>query len=175
LLESLADGASEQSLSELESKLGVKLPEEFREGWMEHNGQRLLPNGDRTQSVGPLLTMMEFMGVVTSFHEWEGAIEYCDEDGLEAEAEGPVKAMWWNRSWIPIVLIGGETRFFCLDMDPAEGGEVGQIIHATPKWEERRVVAPSINAFFDLIAEAIEKGEFEVVDGEIDVCDVLGI
>lgn len=49
---------------------------------------------------------------------------------------------------VPIALIGGETRYFCVDLDPAEGGEVGQVIHASPEDDERRVVASSTDAPF---------------------------
>ena len=95
----------------------------------------------------------------------------------EAEEAGPVKALSTNTAWIPFILIGGETRHFCIDLDPGPGGTVGQVIHATPKWDERRVIAPDVHAFLERIAAAIREGRFEREDDgdEIDVCDALEI
>jgi cell wall assembly regulator SMI1 len=43
----------------------------------------------------------------------------------EGESEGPVKPQIWNKSWIPFAGDGG--NFVCLDGDPDEGGDVGQV------------------------------------------------
>jgi cell wall assembly regulator SMI1 len=159
-----APGASAEALAVLEIAIGRRLPDAFRRAWSIHDGMR--------QRV---FTMLEFLSTRQIAGEWHQLRDYDGMgDDLDAEVEGPVKQMWTNVCWIPFVLIGGETRHFCLDLDPAPGGEVGQVIHATPKWDERRVVAPSVDAFLELIAHALREGRYEI-DDEIDVCEALRI
>jgi cell wall assembly regulator SMI1 len=163
-LDALAPGASAGALAELEVAIGRKLPDAFRRAWGVHDGTR-----------HRVFTILEFLSTCQIAGEWRQLRDYDGmSDDAHATVEGPVKQMWTNLDWIPIVLIGGETRHFCLDLDPAPGGEVGQVIHATPKWDERRVVAPSIDAFLELIAQALREGRYQI-DGEIDVCEALGI
>jgi cell wall assembly regulator SMI1 len=159
-----APGASVQAIATLEADIERPLPESFRRAWAMHDGMR------------DVFLMLEFLNTRGIASEWRGLRDYDDSaGGLEAIARGPVRPLWTSPNWIPIVLIGGETRHFCLDLDPAPGGEVGQVIHATPKWEERSVVAPSIDAFLELIASALRDGRFEREDDALDISDVLGI
>jgi cell wall assembly regulator SMI1 len=162
--DALAPGASPAALAKLEAAIGRKLPDAFRLAWGIHDGMR-----------DQVFAMLEILGTREIAADWRLLRDYDGSSGgLEAEAHGPVKPLWTSPDWIPFVLIGGETRHFCLDLDPAPGGAVGQIIHATPKWQERRVVAPSIDAFLELIAAALREGRCEI-DGDIDVSDALGI
>ena len=160
-----APGATARELDTLEGFVGHPLPEAFRRTWSEHDGMRTSP-----------LLLLDFLSVEQIADEWRGLRDYeGSSGGLEADAIGPVKALWTSPAWIPFVLIGGETRHFCIDLDPAPGGSVGQVIHATPKGEERRVVAPDVEAFLEVIASAIRAGRYEREDDEIDVCDALEI
>lgn len=162
---SLAPGASETDLDSLEETVGAKLPSEFRQTWGEHAGM----------STSPFM-MLEFLSPGAMTSEWLGLRDYDGSSGgLEAEPSGPVKAMWDNPAWIPFILIGGSTWHFCLDLDPAEGGTMRQVIHTTPKDSERVVVASGIDAFLQKIATALHEGRFEIEDDAIDICDVLGI
>jgi cell wall assembly regulator SMI1 len=124
----------------------------------------------------PVLTMLEFLTAEQIAGEWRQLRDY-DGSGEDAHAVavGPVRALWTSPAWIPIVLIGGETRHLCLDLDPAPGGAVGQIIHATPKWEDRRVVAPGIDELLELLASALRNGRYTEEDGSIDVIDALDL
>ena len=157
-------GASAEAIAKLEASIGQTLPDAFRRAWGIHDG------------MGAVFSMLEFLDTRQIAAEWRGLRDYDESSrGLVAETDGPVKALWTSPAWIPIVLIGGETRHLCLDLDPAPGGAVGQIIHATPKWEERRVVAPGIDAFLALIAAALRDGRFERAVDDLDVSEALGI
>lgn len=159
----LAPGATPEALDALEGVIGRKLPDSFRRTWSEHSGFRPEP-----------FSLLELLGARAMASEWLGLRDY---DGLSGEAEtiGPVKALWTNRAWIPFVLIGGETRHLCLDLDPAPGGRVGQVIHATPKWEQRRVIAPGVDELLALLASAVAEGRYQLDGDSLDVCDALGI
>jgi cell wall assembly regulator SMI1 len=159
-----APGASVEAIARLEADIERPLPGSFRRAWAMHDGMR------------DVFLMLEFLNTSGIASEWRGLRNYDEMGGgLEAIAHGPVRPLWTSPNWIPIVLIGGETRHFCLDLDPAPGGAVGQVIEATPKWEERRVVAPSIDAFLELIAAALRDGRFEREGGDLDISDALGI
>jgi cell wall assembly regulator SMI1 len=55
-----------------------------------------------------------------------------------------------------------------LDMAPARGGRVGQVIEWRHDTNERRLVAPSLEALLKQTAEGLEAGRF-VYDGEAGV------
>jgi cell wall assembly regulator SMI1 len=66
------------------------------------------------------------------------------EDFEDVEPVGPVKGeFWWNPLWIPIATNGGGDDI-CIDLDPAEGGKVGQIITFWHDWELREVILDSL-------------------------------
>jgi cell wall assembly regulator SMI1 len=69
----------------------------------------------------------------------------------EGESIGPVKPQVWNPGWIPFAGDGG--NFLCVDTDPDEGGEVGQVFSwwrdgSANKWE-----APSYRAWLETVLD----------------------
>ncbi|WP_349294132.1 SMI1/KNR4 family protein [Lysinibacillus sp. Bpr_S20] len=69
------------------------------------------------------------------------------DDFESVEAIGPVKTeSWWNVKWIPFAeSTSGD--LLCIDLDPANGGEVGQIITFWHDWKQRKVIAPNLESF----------------------------
>lgn len=158
-----AKGATGEDLDRLESVIGRKLPESFRRTWGEHDGMR-----------GHIFVLLDFLDTKTIAGEWRLLRDYDGSSGgLEAVTTGPVKPHWTSRDWIPFVLIGGSTDHFCLDLDPAPGGTVGQVIHASPKDDRRRVLAPDVPAFLDLLASMVRDGRARRDEDELDVFEAL--
>jgi len=165
-----ATGASNEAIARLEAVLGQALPPAFRRAWSTHDG---MPHSG--------LAMLQLLDTRKIAGEWRGLREYEGIDpaaiARAAIARGPVRPLWSSPAWIPFVVIGGETRHFCIDLDPAPGGAVGQVIWATPKEEERRVVASDVDAFLDLLARAVldvyKALGGRQLEGPIDVSDVL--
>lgn len=158
-----AGGASRAALDRLETLIGRKLPESFRAAWSEHQGIDVFP-------------MLEFLDTNQIVGEWRIQREHDGTSGgLRVETTGPVKPHWMSPDWIPFVLIGGATDHLCIDLDPAAGGNVGQVIHASPKDDRRTTVARDIDAFIDLLASIVRDGRFERDGDVLDVCDALGL
>jgi cell wall assembly regulator SMI1 len=83
---------------------------------------------------------------------------------LKVRTVGPVRPTWWNRCWIPIGDCGmGDV--VCADMDPAQGGAVGQLILYEHDFEERKVLYPSLLNWLRECADDLESGAYVYVDG----------
>jgi cell wall assembly regulator SMI1 len=65
----------------------------------------------------------------------------------EGESEGPVKPQIWNKSWIPLAGDGG--NFICLDGDPDEGGDIGQVFIWWRDGSANQWVAPSYQVWLE--------------------------
>jgi cell wall assembly regulator SMI1 len=53
----------------------------------------------------------------------------------------------------------------CADMDPAQGGTVGQLILYEHDFEERKVLYPSLLDWLRACADDLESGEYVYLDG----------
>lgn len=175
LVDALAPGASDERIEGLAKSIGTVPP--VLEGWLRtHDGQamRQVEGGGRAHR--PLLAMLDLLGTATIADEWSTTMEVLGDDEEEMDVEGPVRPRCWLPKWIPFVLIGGESRYFCLDFQPALGGAAGQVIEVSHEYETRRCVAPSLDAWFAQIAELIETGKakYDPARG-IDVFDQIGV
>jgi hypothetical protein len=65
------------------------------------------------------------------------------------------------------VQLYGASDFYCLDLDPPEGGRSGQVIRVSAKLDERTVVAPSVRAYLEDLAAKLRDGRILVVDGAL--------
>ena len=76
--------------------------------------------------------------------------------------EGPIKRNYWNRRWIPFAENQCGDNIY-LDLDPAEGGNVGQIVDW---WTDRglsKLIAPDFLPWLDDISRAIKTGKMQIV------------
>ncbi len=77
-----------------------------------------------------------------------------------ARVVGPVQRAWASERWIPIGTdFGGE--LLCIDLDPASGGQVGQLIRIGDSGVE--VLAPSASAWLEQLVDGIRVGEWQPV------------
>jgi cell wall assembly regulator SMI1 len=81
-------------------------------------------------------------------------------DRVHVRTEGPVRAHTWNRRWIAFASNGGGDDL-ALDLDPPEGGVVGQVITQSRDREKVRVLAPSFRAYLEGFAVDLEHGRYE--------------
>jgi cell wall assembly regulator SMI1 len=151
----LGDPAEEADIAAIEEHMGIDYPDDYREFLAEHDGARMIPGEKGLTRSAPFIRNLEFLPLAVSLDEWRTMNEIDGEmDGIDAE--GPVKAQFWNPQWVPIALLHGSTQFHCLDLDPDDGGTVGQVIWIADDDERRKVVAEDFNAYLDLIADALE-------------------
>lgn len=170
-LERLAPPVDEEALRRFERELGtdegefgVQLPAAFRAAWREHDGEEL----GGSEYLFPMVQHLPLAAIVSERDQMNALLDehYAGERNV-APAVGNVRAQYWNRRWIPFALLGGASDFYCLDLDPPDGGTVGQVIHVSAKLWERTVVAPDLTAYFDDLAESLRDGRLAVVDGVI--------
>ena len=159
-LGSLAPGAEESQLAKAEAALGVRLPDDFRASALIHDGERdwaFVVHG---------WNLMSLERIVEEWRVWKDLYDAGEYNVLvgATRAEGPIWPDWWRPSWIPIAGDGGG-NFFCLDLDPAPGGTVGQVVEVWHDGDARTVVAPSFRAWLADFADALEAGRWRLVDG----------
>lgn len=159
VFDSLQPGATDEEIAKTEEYLGVKFPKEVKEVYKIHNGQYS----------GKMLGFIEgreFLSleeIKSQWQIWKELVEGGDFEGNEGEPDGPVKPDWYNLKWIPITY-NGSGDHHCIDLDPAEGGNVGQIIEMWHDEATRTVVATNLKEWLKEFVNALEEGEYEVSD-----------
>lgn len=154
VLAGLNPGATEEQLRAAEAKLGVTFPEEMRQLYAIHDGQRddgfgLLPAGD----------WLSLDDIFDQWNVWEELRRGGEFDDITSEPDAGVSDAWWNAGWIPITHDGGGNHY-CVDLAPAEGGTVGQIIAMWHDEESRSVIATSLTEWLTQIADGMASGQY---------------
>lgn len=158
VLKSLQSGASETRIIEFEDFLSITLPEDIRCSYKIHNGQ--------SRNGGGLIYGREFLSLQRIKDEWEVWKEllddgvFNDEDGKD-QGSNPVpgiRNLWWSENWIPLT-DDGSGNHDCIDLDPAEGGTVGQIITMWHDDADRSIIAPSFAEWLKQYADGLESGQ----------------
>lgn len=170
----LQPGASDAQITELEDFLSIQFPEDIRSSYRIHNGQSTYDYG--------LVNGREFLSLERIKDEWQVWKELLDSGTFQAEdgqdqGSGPAPGIcnvWWSSKWIPLTYDGGGNHD-CLDLNPAEGGTVGQIITMWHDDAEREIIAPSFREWLEQYAEGLESGQFifsEEYNGIVNADDV---
>jgi cell wall assembly regulator SMI1 len=156
---SLGKGATSAQVNRLESRLGVSLPAQFIESYSHHDGQKgdcdFIPDGYGTFY---LLTLRD---IPREWRLWNELTDSGEFDHQEATPDEGVAEDWWNRGWIPFASNGGGDHL-CIDLAPAKGGKVGQVIKMQHDDSDRKLLAPSFAAWLNHLAEALKNGELDL-------------
>jgi cell wall assembly regulator SMI1 len=134
--------ATDAEIATLAQQLGVTLPADYVQVLKQHNGQRGLADG--------LFDGQEFLSAQNVFAQWQVWKQLHDAGRFKALHSSPaagVRDDWWNPRWIPFTHDGGGNHL-CLDLDPAEGGAVGQVISMWHDSGERTVQGASFGEWF---------------------------
>lgn len=151
-----APPASPEAIAAAEAALGVTLPEDYKQFLRIHNGQNEFAPW---VGLGALLPIEEVAAARANIFNEDGAI---DPDQV-----GPgIRAVDYLQAWIPISRSSRNRDYLCLDLDPAPGGTVGQILEFVVDFDARPLVAGS---FADLLAKYFEQAQ----TGEIDLSQGL--
>jgi cell wall assembly regulator SMI1 len=148
-----APGASAAEIAATERAIGFALPAD-----LAHLLSRC--NGSSEAQVLPGWELFSADRIVREWRVWEELRrdEFVPE-GLACSPTGPIRGdEWWRLGWIPFTGDGGGNHL-CLDMDPAPGGAVGQIITMWHDDETREVVENTLTDFVEMIADQVEAGE----------------
>ncbi|HQU56338.1 MAG TPA: SMI1/KNR4 family protein [Chitinophagaceae bacterium] len=160
LIDELNPGASQAEIDKFETLIGKKLPKEFVEFYMIHNGQRK----ERCPKYG-FIDHEELFSLGVVGEQWSIAKQALDEKYFEDEngkifslPDKGIKNDWWNPCWIPFV---GDFcgHYICLDLDPSEDGFIGQVIEFNHDNEIRELLAPAFIEWFSNYVRKLESGE----------------
>lgn len=145
-------GASERDIEQTASKLGVNLPDDVRESYQVYDGT----NGKWVMESGYLLSLHE---VLENWSMMKQGVEEGYFAAARPNPKGPIKKNWWNVRWIPVAHNGGGD-YYCVDLDPAKGGSVGQVIKFDHETGPSHVVAATFGSWLASYATDLESGKF---------------
>ena len=142
----LPGGTSDEDIAHVEATTKLKLPEDLLASYRLHDGSNkhliceqgfLLPLwGNQNFTVLGLWQVMSAVGLA--------------RDDKRSQPTGPIRTDWWNMAWLPLTENGPRGDHVCLDLAPAPGGTVGQIILWKDKVGATSVLADS---FGDWLAD----------------------
>jgi cell wall assembly regulator SMI1 len=162
-LQSLEKPVKPEAVVKLEATFGASLPADFKESLFIHDGQKsgvqigVFP-GFYNDDIGGSYYLMDSNAIARDWKSLRAVQKAGDFDDLAAEADRGVASAWWDESWIPFAANGGGD-YFCIDLKPARGGSVGQIVSFEGKAGRRRLVAKSFSIWLSRQAKAFEAGE----------------
>lgn len=132
-----------------------------------HNGEQsiswisVLPNGMQLMDVESILQFREYQTSTT-----DDFIENVDElvaDHVMDRPVGPVKAVFSYSRRVPFAQLNGDVIWY-LDLDPALGGKVGQVVEEDAESMRLRVIADSLDDLFEKYSRDIRNGVFHADD-----------
>lgn len=169
VLESLNAPATDDEISRAEAEMELQMPEDVRVSLRIHDGQRELQKdapaiipaeyseakGTTIATFGELLPLQRVVSATINakqsmpVQEWLEMFQYS----------GPVRrdGMW---RWLVIVDPGTGDQL-ALDLNPAPGGNVGQVISISQD-PGLAVVASSYRAWFEQLVERYESGRYYI-------------
>lgn len=148
LLADLNPPASDVDIQTLEQKLGMKLPADFVECLKVHDGQRGAADGLFSSS-----ELLSSQRILAEWLIWKDLLDGGDLDSNEVQPGAGIKPVWWSPKWIPFTYNGAGDHL-CLDLDPASGGRIGQVITV---WHDDGARKKKADSFAKWFTEFVDK------------------
>ncbi|HEX2911454.1 MAG TPA: SMI1/KNR4 family protein [Chloroflexia bacterium] len=141
----LLPGLSQPELDDFEKKLGLALPESFKEFYRWRNGQAIGYN----VSFAHGYSLMSAYSVIQSRNILNELLENGDFE----------RENWWHPDWIPFLdNLSGDN--YCLDLAGSFNGVKGQVLSFYHDDVERAIFNASFEKWLETIVTALEKGLF---------------
>lgn len=141
-------GATDSEISECESKMGVAFPQELKMLYKHANGQT---------DASPIINGYWFNSLNDMCESYLVIKKMIDnseiDDCLVGEPVGPVKPLYHSSSWLP--LFGSDNSNLSVDLDPDNGGVIGQIIEVFYDDEIRTVLSSGTSEFIHTLIDKI--------------------
>jgi cell wall assembly regulator SMI1 len=150
----LQPGASDSAIEAVENALSIQFPDDVKASYRIHNGQS-------DSDYGLMVDAQEFLSlerIQAEWSVWKGLLDKGSFEGGSDPDQG-IRADWYNAKWIPLTSDGCGDNY-CLDLAPAEGGNVGQIIMMVHDDVDRQFLAPSFRSWLEDYATKLESGEY---------------
>ncbi len=155
--------ASDKEIEELERIIEIRLPEYVRAFYQLCNGQEI--GGTGLTEMGEILPISV---IISKWKKWKLLLDSGKLRDIKSEPDKGIKNDWYNKKWIPFTY-NGSSDHFCIDMDPDEEGNIGQIITMWHDEPERKLIASSFERWIiDYIDDLkSEKFYFDVELGNL--------
>ena len=154
MLAALNSGATLEQIAELESFLGISLPQDLRETYLIHNGC----------SDYFFFGEQKFLSLQEVRETWDEWREQGDWDEPEEPEKWPktistgVKVSWFHPHWFPFA--SHEVYCTCVDLSPAKGGQVGQVIEVEWQQSMRTKIGSSFTEYLEEFLAELEDGKY---------------
>ena len=166
----LRPGVSDADLAKFEETLGRPLPDDVRESWKIHDGQKEGRGNPPGLIYGKSLLALvsrDTMAGRSALEEWQNLARRVD---LGASAEDPgetsfppgaIRRCFGCRGWVPLHW-DGNRNYLGIDLDPGPNGVVGQVINFGGDEHRKFVLATSWGRFLEDFADELEAGNFVI-------------
>jgi len=154
LVDAFGPPETDTSIQEAEHLFSLSFPDDYKYFLRQLGGQRFKTASETTGYIEQFVPGFTLLGLRFAGGEYHQMNEVWDDIKAPIETKGPVKRMFKNARWWPIVDMGHDWLF--LDMDPAHGGRHGQIISAADNSFDRAVVADSFSGLLERIIGLLE-------------------
>ena len=152
-------GAADLQIRELEEFLSIELPEDVKSLYRICNGQL-----DYRYGAIEGRELLSLDRIREEWIVWKELIDggdFNDEHGVDqgCEPDPGILNVWMSEKWIPLTSDGAGNHY-CLDLDPAESGTLGQIISMWHDAPYREIIAPSLRDWLEEYARNLESDQF---------------
>ena len=162
VIPTLNAGASPSDINELELNIGTSMPDDFKEFYSIHNGQAYthlrLFDGD---------ILLSTSDIIAEWKQWKEVFPSINKDCIEqfgspavSNPDPGIKNDWWNLLWIPITANGCGDNY-CIDLDPTEEGQKGQIIRMWHDDPQRELVSASFRQWISDYIRDLHNNTYE--------------
>jgi cell wall assembly regulator SMI1 len=112
---------TEACLDAVERELGRRLPPDLRASYLRHGA-----------GTYPPLRLLSLELAVASWREMDRSTRWSEEPRARASFAPAVVEMregGWRRGWFPVTSAEEDSDFYAVDLEPAPGGELGQVFY----------------------------------------------
>ncbi|KMM53230.1 hypothetical protein ACH95_21710 [Bacillus glycinifermentans] len=150
--------ATEEDIQKAETEMDVAFPEELRELYLAHNGEK--ESGPGLFFGLPFLSLQEML---TEWRIWKGLEGDEELDEIDAYSVPPcwIKEKYVNRRWIPISRDYGGNHIG-IDLDSDQEGKAGQVINFGRDEEIKYVIAHNVTDFLIYIINTLKNGHYTI-------------
>ena len=155
--------ATDAQIAKCEAALAIAMPPALRASYRIHNGQKsgadcLFP--DDFSGLDAPFSMLSLDEIVNDWRTWKKLIDAGEFKKQKGKPDAGIRSDWWNPQWIPFANDGGGDSL-CIDLAPAKGGVVGQIILHRHDDASRSIIAGDFRELLQLLAEHLEQAAAE--------------
>ncbi|MGN6416325.1 MAG: SMI1/KNR4 family protein [Pseudobacter sp.] len=161
----LNPGATQADIDELEQMIGKKLPADFVEFYMIRDGQE---EGEERLAMIQGQYLLPVKWITRAWNSKKEIMDQMSREGeyndITSDPEDGIKNDWWNPYWIPFTYDGSGNNI-CIDLDPAPGGDYGQVISWFHDSGFRELYASSFEDYIDFYLAGLKRGNYVFIKG----------